>query len=127
MILSFSIHGIGNSRAQRALGPGCPRRCKLGSSALMVSAGLSARILANHGQYRDAEQLVRSAVALAAQTDLLSERADTLLELSRILTVAGQFSDARSIATQAPGHYQHKGNLPGTRESLRCLTQSAPV
>lgn len=92
-----------------------------------VSQGLYARILADRGCYREAEELARSAAALAAQTDLLNEHADTLLELSHVLAAAGQVSEAHSAATQALGLYQRKGNLPGARESLRYLAQSAPA
>jgi DNA-binding SARP family transcriptional activator/tetratricopeptide (TPR) repeat protein len=90
-----------------------------------VSQGLYARILADQGRYREAQELARSAAALAAQTDLLSEHADTLLELSHVLSAAGQVSEAHSAATQALNLYRRKGNLPGARESLRYLTQSA--
>jgi hypothetical protein len=92
-----------------------------------IARGLHARILADRGSHREAEKLARSAVALSAQTDLLSERADTLLELSHVLAAAGQASAAHSAATEALDLYQLKGNLPGTRESLRYLTQSAPA
>jgi DNA-binding SARP family transcriptional activator len=92
-----------------------------------VSQGLHARILADRGHYREAEELARSAAALAARTDLLNEHADTLLELSHVLAAAGQVSEAHSAASQALGLYQRKGNLPGARESLRYLTQSAPA
>lgn len=93
----------------------------------MVGRGLPARILVSHGQYRDAEQLVRSAAARPAQTELPSERADTLIELSHVLAMAGQVSEAHSAATQTLGLYQCKGNLSGAQESLGYLTQSAPA
>jgi tetratricopeptide (TPR) repeat protein len=92
-----------------------------------VSQGLYARILADRGRYREAEELARSAAALAAQTDLLSEHADILLELSHVLTASGRVSEAHAVATQALDLYQRKGNLPGARESLRYLNQSAPI
>ena len=38
---------------------------------------------------------------------------------------AGQVSEAHSVATQAFVLYQRKGNLPGARQSLRYLTESA--
>jgi len=93
-------------------------------SAQAIGRGLHARILADRGRYPEAEELARSAVAISAQTDLLSEHADTLLELSHVLAAAGQISEAHSAATQALELYQRKGNLPGARESLRYLTQS---
>jgi len=96
-------------------------------STQAVGQGLYARILADRGRYREAEEFARSAAALAAQTDHLSEHADTLLELSHVLAAAGQAPEAHSVAAQALGLYQRKGNLPGARESLRYLTQSAPA
>ena len=92
-----------------------------------IGRGLYARILADRGNHREAEELARSAAALFAQTDLLSLRADTLLELSHVLAAAGQVADAHSAATEALDLYRLKGNLPGARESLRYLTQSAPA
>ena len=96
-------------------------------STRAVGQGLYARILADRGRYREAEELARSAAGLAAQTDFLSEHADTLLELSHVLAAARQGSEAHSVATQALDLYQRKGNLPGARESFRYLTQSAPA
>jgi tetratricopeptide (TPR) repeat protein len=96
-------------------------------SAQVISQGLYARILADRGRHREAGELARTAAALAAQIDLLNEHADALLELSHVLAAAGHVSEARSAASQAHGLYQRKGNLPGARESLRHLTQSAPA
>jgi predicted ATPase/class 3 adenylate cyclase len=96
-------------------------------SALTIGRSLHARILADQGRFGEAEELARSAAALAARTDLLSEHADTLLELSYVLAAAGRPSEAHSAAAQALDLYQRKGNRPGVRESLRYLTQSAPA
>jgi tetratricopeptide (TPR) repeat protein len=88
---------------------------------------LSARILADRGQNREAEALARSAAELAAQTDLLSEHADTLLDLAHVLAAADRIRDAHAAATRALDLYQRKGNLPGARESLRYLASYAPA
>ena len=96
-------------------------------SAEAVGQGLSARILADHGHHSEALVLARSAATLTAQSDLLSERADTLLDLAHVLAAAGQLPDARAAATQALDFYQRKGNLPGARDSLRSLAQYAPA
>ena len=94
----------------------------------MVSQGLSARLLANHRQqYGYAEQLARSAAALGAQTDLLSERADTLLDLAHVLAAADRLSEAHDADMEALDLYRRKGNLPGSRESRRYLTRYAPA
>ena len=96
-------------------------------SAQAFGRGLYARILADRGRYREAEELARSAAALAAQTDFLSDHADILLELSHVLAATGQVAEAHFAATQALALYERKGNLPGARESLRYLAQSAPA
>ena len=75
----------------------------------------------------EAVELADSAVALAAQTDLLSERADTLLDLAHVLAAAGRVPEAHAAATQALDLYQRKGNLPGAREALTYLAQYAPL
>ena len=95
-------------------------------SAQIIGQGSSARILAYRGHHAEAEELARSAVALAAQTDLLSQRADTLLDLAQVLAAAGRVAEAHATATQALDLYQRKGNLPGARESLRYLAQYVP-
>ena len=96
-------------------------------SAQAVSQGLTARILADRGNVREAEELARSAVALAAQTDLLSEHADILLDLAHVLAAGGRVPDAHAAAAQAFDLYQRKGNLPGVRESLQYLAKYAPA
>ena len=54
-------------------------------SAQIIGQGLSARILADSGRHAEAVELASSAVALAAQTDLLSQHADALLDLAHVL------------------------------------------
>lgn len=92
-----------------------------------VAQGLYAKLLADRGHHGEAEELARSAAAKSAQTDLLSEHADILLELSHVLAASGQVSEAHSVAAEALGLYQRKGNLPGARESRRYLTRSTPT
>jgi len=94
-------------------------------SAEAFSRALSARILADRGHYREAEELARAAEALAAQTDFLSQHADILLDLARVLAAADRFTEAHATAARAVDLYQRKGNLPGARESLRHLTHYA--
>jgi hypothetical protein len=64
-------------------------------------------------------------VALAAETDLLSQHADALLDLAHAMASSGRVTDAHAAATQALDLYERKGNLPGTRESLGYLTRYA--
>jgi hypothetical protein len=64
-------------------------------------------------------------VALAAQTDLVNQHADALLDLAHVLAASDRVAEAEAAATQALDLYQRKGNLPGARESLGYLTQYA--
>jgi tetratricopeptide (TPR) repeat protein len=96
-------------------------------SAQIIGQGLSARILADRGRHREAQQLAHSAAALAAQTDLLSEHADALLDLAHVLAAAGRIPEAHAAATQALDLYQRKGNLPGARKSLGYLARYVPI
>ena len=96
-------------------------------SAQILCQGLSARILADRGRHAEAVALASSAVALATQTDLLSQHADALLDLAHVLATSGRVAEAQAAATQALDLYQRKGNLPGARESLGYLTQYAHI
>jgi tetratricopeptide (TPR) repeat protein len=96
-------------------------------SADAVGQAILARVLADRGRHGEAVKLARSAAALTAETDLLSERADILLDLAHVLAAAGRGPEAHTAAGEALDLYQHKGNQPGARESLRCLAQYAPA
>jgi DNA-binding SARP family transcriptional activator len=89
--------------------------------------GLSARLLADRGRHAEATELASKAVALAAQTDLLSQHADALLDLAHVLAASGRYPEAQAAATQALDLYQRKGNLPGAREALGYLTRYAYI
>jgi DNA-binding SARP family transcriptional activator len=89
--------------------------------------GLSARLLADRGRHAEATELASRAVALAAQTDLLSQHADALLDLAHVLAAFGRYPEAQAAATQALDLYQRKGNLPGAREALGYLTRYAYI
>jgi DNA-binding SARP family transcriptional activator len=93
----------------------------------IIGQGLSARMLADRGRHAEATEFASSAVALAAQTDLLSQHADALLDLAHVLAASGRVREAEAAATKALDLYQSKGNLPGTRESLGYLSQHEPI
>ena len=96
-------------------------------SVQILCQGLSARILADRGRHAEAVALASSAVALATQTDLLSQHADALLDLAHVSAMSGRVAEAQAAATQALDLYQRKGNLPGARESLGHLTQYSAI
>jgi tetratricopeptide (TPR) repeat protein len=92
-------------------------------SAQIIGQGVSARLLADCGRHAEAVQLASAAVALAAQTDFLSQHADALLDLAHALATDGRVDEAQHAVTQALDLYQHKGNLPGARESSAARTE----
>ena len=96
-------------------------------SAQVIGQGSAARILADRGHHAEALELARSAVRLAAQTDLRSQHAGALLDLAHVLAAAGRRAEAHAAATQALDLHQRKGNLPGVQASRRYAAQQAPV
>jgi tetratricopeptide (TPR) repeat protein len=96
-------------------------------SAQMVWQGLQARILAAGGRLAEAEELARSAVALAARTDFLNQHGDALLELAVVLDVAGRAAEARVAVSDALGLYGRKGNLLAAARARRRLERLAPA
>jgi DNA-binding SARP family transcriptional activator/tetratricopeptide (TPR) repeat protein len=93
----------------------------------IIGQGLSARMLADRGSHAEAAELASSAVALAAQTDLLSQHADALLDHAHVLGAAGRFPEALVSVSRALDLYQSKGNLPGAREARGYLTRYAHI
>lgn len=92
-------------------------------SAQIIGQGVSARLLADRGRHAEAVQLASAAVELAAQTDLLSQHADALLDQAHAMAAAGRGGEAERAVTQALDLYRRKGNLPGVRESLAARTK----
>jgi class 3 adenylate cyclase len=75
--------------------------------------GAAARALAAQGRAEEAEPLAAEAVAIADRTDMLSMRADALLDRAAVAAAAGRPARARADALAALGLYRAKGNLPG--------------
>ena len=75
-------------------------------------------MLADRGHHVKATELASSAVALAAQADLLSQHADALLDRLVSMLRLAAIPEAQAAATQALDLYQRKSNLPGTWKSL---------
>jgi tetratricopeptide (TPR) repeat protein len=83
------------------------------------------KLLARRGELEEGERLVREAVALAAETDMLNAHADALVDLAEVLAHAGR--NARAELEQALALYERKGNLvmaERTRSRLAELTAS---
>ena len=66
-------------------------------------------MLARRGRLEEAERLAAEAVELAADTDMLAMRAGALLDLARVLRLAGRDTEARPLAGQALELAERKG------------------
>ncbi|HEX7149103.1 MAG TPA: tetratricopeptide repeat protein, partial [Actinomycetota bacterium] len=88
--------------------------------------GAAARSLAGQGQVAEAERLAAEAVKIAEPTDVLSMRADALLDQAAVAAAASRPGDARRSARAALALYQAKGNRPGAARAEAAL-QPAPT
>jgi class 3 adenylate cyclase/tetratricopeptide (TPR) repeat protein len=72
-----------------------------------------ARLALRDGDTDTAERWARGAVEQAARTDFVGDHAAALVELSRVLWVAGRGEEARSVASRALKLFKARGDLPG--------------
>jgi ATP/maltotriose-dependent transcriptional regulator MalT len=84
---------------------------------------VQAKILARAGDLGEAETLARAAVALVAPTDLLSHRADAMLDLAEVLDVCGRGGDSYQAARDGLCLYEQKGHVVGARRARLLLSQ----
>jgi tetratricopeptide (TPR) repeat protein len=75
-----------------------------------VRAGL-AKLSARRGNFDDAEALAREGVALAAETEYVDLRGDSLLALAAVLRLAGRPAEAAEPLRQALALWEAKGNV----------------
>jgi class 3 adenylate cyclase len=80
-----------------------------------------ARLLARRGAIPEAKRLSAEAVALAADMDWLTERADALLSHSQVLRAAGEAGAAADACRSAIDLYTRKGNEVGARRAHSLL------
>jgi tetratricopeptide (TPR) repeat protein len=90
-------------------------------STHVLGQSARARILAAQGRYDEAERIARDAVGRAEETDDLNMRGDTLLDLGRVLSEAGEREGALSAAEQALRLYEAKGNAAAVAATRRWL------
>ncbi|HTS01893.1 MAG TPA: adenylate/guanylate cyclase domain-containing protein, partial [Thermoanaerobaculia bacterium] len=72
--------------------------------------GVRGRVLSVRGEHADAEALAREAASLAAETDDVNMRADTLVDLAHVLRAAGRDAEADGEVGRALDLYEEKGN-----------------
>jgi len=76
----------------------------------VVWRSVRARVLSVRARHADAQALAREATSLAADTDDVNMRADTLLDLAAVLRAAGRDAGALPPLRQALDLYKAKGN-----------------
>ena len=76
----------------------------------VVWRGARARVMAHVGETRDAERMVREGAQLAEQMDMLTVRADILMQLADLVEAHAP-DEARTTREEAVGLYRSKGNV----------------
>jgi tetratricopeptide (TPR) repeat protein len=72
---------------------------------------VQAKLLAQRGDFEDAERLAREAIALAAQTDYLNLHARAIEDLAEVLRLAGRSREALVELERATRLHEQKGNV----------------
>jgi DNA-binding SARP family transcriptional activator len=83
--------------------------------AILTRQPVEAKISARLGRAGDAERLARGVVGLAARTDALNRRAESLLALAEVLQLAGAEQEARQHVAPALRLFEQKGNIAAAR------------
>ncbi len=81
------------------------------------------RVLAERGRSDEAEGIARQAVKLAEETDDINMRADVLMDLSRVLDIAGRPAEVGEAIRHAIDLYRAKGNTVSTHAAERRLAE----
>ena len=88
--------------------------------------GVRARVLARRGEFEQAEQLAREAVAIADRTDFLVWRGEALLDLGEVHRLAGDSASFARAENDALRLFEAKGHVV-LAERTRALLREAAV
>jgi DNA-binding SARP family transcriptional activator/tetratricopeptide (TPR) repeat protein len=89
--------------------------------AQFLRRAVEAKVLARRELFAEAEAVAREAVALAAPTDAVSNRAKVALDLAEVLQLADKAAQAGKAARAALTQFDEKGNLMGAQRARRVL------
>ncbi len=89
--------------------------------------GVRAKILGRQGRAGEAEALAREAVRLSEPTDLLTMRADALVDLAEVLELRGSAAEADATARQGLALYEQKGDLVSAARIRLHLAAGTPA
>lgn len=87
--------------------------------------GVRGRVLSARGEHAEAGALAHEAASIAAETDDVNMRADTLMDLARVLLAAGRAREAATEAARALGLYEGKGNVVAAERTRSLLASWA--
>jgi tetratricopeptide (TPR) repeat protein len=104
----------------------CDVASRLGAADDIVTQviwrGVRAKVLARAGSCDDAEALAREAVAMSGPTDLLTHRADAMLDLADVLRVSSRSDEADASVRTGLSLYERKGNVVGAARARALLS-----
>ena len=84
----------------------------------VVWRGVLAKVLARAGEHARAQALAREAVALAEPTDLLTYKADAMLDLGEVLRLSAHVEEAGIAVREGFDLHERKGNLARSRNRI---------
>ena len=91
--------------------------------AQMLWRQVRAKVLARRGHHADAERLVREAVSISGNTDMLDEQGNAYADLSEVLVLVGKPENAIGALEQAIERYDRKGNLASAGRARERLAE----
>jgi len=87
-----------------------------------------AKLLGREGRLDEAAALAREAVRLAEPTDMLTIRADALVDLAEVLDLSEPSAEAVAAAREGLALYERKGDRVSTaRVRLQLAAQAPPT
>jgi DNA-binding SARP family transcriptional activator/tetratricopeptide (TPR) repeat protein len=89
--------------------------------------GVRAKILGRQGRAGEAEALAHEAVRISEPTDLLTMRADALVDLAEVLELGGSTAEADATARQGLALYEQKGDLVSAARIRLHLAAGTPA
>jgi ATP/maltotriose-dependent transcriptional regulator MalT len=96
-------------------------------STQVMWRGVRAKLLGRRGRLDEAAALAREAVRLAEPTDMLTIRADALVDLAEVLNLRGPSAEADAAAGEGLSLYDRKGDRVSAARVRRQLSAQLPT
>jgi tetratricopeptide (TPR) repeat protein len=89
----------------------------------MLWRQVRAKVLARRGHHARAQRLVREAVSIGDETQMLDAQADVYADLAEVLLLGGEPDTAIAALEEAHDRYERKGNLVSARRTEARLAE----